>query len=172
VHGVWLSNFKQAENFEANRLLSCIKTRSYLTVMQVYRFKSDKESKIRTLKVDVDKMTGSEFCSFLSDQTFKGKKATCIFYPVNMDPDDVVEGVVIVDQSYAQKFKNTPESEAGEIVEAPLAIPAWSVRRWQSPPPPPRRPPPRRPPSRRWRSRSPRRRRRVRRHKKRRWERM
>lgn len=157
-----------------------------------YRFKSDKESKIRVLKVE-GPITASDFCILLSEETFKGRKPTCTFIPVNMDGNDIVNELLVVDQSYGQKFKSTPE--LGEIVED--AIPSWisqyppptpdsariadphaSRRRWHSPPARMRRwhsPPTH---TRRWRSptRNTRRRngreRKRRRRKKRRWERM
>jgi len=161
-----------------------------------YRFKSDKETKIRDLKVqDENNVTAFDFCSLLSEATFKRRKPTCTFFPVNVDVNDIVEGVLVVGQSYAHKFKNIPEP--GEIVEA--AIPSWNQippqpnpptqppplqtrergrRRWQSPPADERRPRHYRRP-RRWQSppadeRRPRhsRQRKRRRHKKRQWERM
>lgn len=92
-----------------------------------YRFKSDKESKIRFLKVE-GPITASDFCILLSEETFKGRKPTCTFIPVNMDGNDIVNELLVVDQSYGQKFKSTPE--LGEIVED--AIPSWIS---QYPPP-------------------------------------
>lgn len=158
-----------------------------------YRFKSDKESKIRFLKVE-GPITASDFCILLSEETFKGRKPTCTFIPVNIDGNDIVNELLVVDQSYGQKFKSTPE--LGEIVED--AIPSWisqypppapdsariadphaswirdphyppaSRRRWHSPPTRPRR---WRSPTRNIRRRNGRERKRRRR-KKRRWERM
>lgn len=142
------------------------KTLPTFSCMQEYRFKSDREDKVRVLPVEESKMTASEFCNLLCEETFKGRKATCMFVPVNYEPRAYLHGLLVVDQVYAQKFETKKNLEPGEIPEE-NASKNVSRRR---PPPPPWRPRYRR---KRWNSkdRLPRSKRRSR-FKRRRYERM
>lgn len=142
------------------------KTIPTFSCMQEYRFKSDREDKVRVLAVEESRMTASEFCTLLCEETFKGRKATCMFVPVNYEPRAYLNGLVVVDQVYAQKFEPKKTLEPGEIPEENARKNCDRSR----PPPPPWRPRYRR---KRWNSkdRLPRSKRRFR-FKRRRYERM